>query len=305
MVLLVAAILFLARVIYGLFGQFDVDHELTAADNPAIGASLFGYLTGVVIVLAALLSTESRGTESAQALGWDLAEVAIFGLFSVLLLRFSGLVNDRLILHRFENKKELITDRNLGAGAVLCGTYVATGLMLAGAVSGRVVPGALPADLSRGMIILRELGSAAAFFVLGQLVLVGYGQIYQRLFKTNPLDAIEADYEKGGVKHGGNAAAGIAMGGNMVAIGVVLWGGTRGDFVGWPENLTAFGIVVGVGLVLLPLWRVLVDRLLLGSANMADEIYRDRNPNAALLESVALVGLAVAIALMARPELVA
>ena len=29
-------------------------HELTAADNPAIGAALFGYLAGVVIVLVGL-----------------------------------------------------------------------------------------------------------------------------------------------------------------------------------------------------------------------------------------------------------
>ncbi|MCA9665932.1 MAG: DUF350 domain-containing protein [Myxococcales bacterium] len=302
MILLVSMLLLLARVLYAKLSRFDVDHELSESDNPAVGTSLFGFMSAVVIVLAALIATDNhRASDTPVALAWDLGEVAIYGLVSIFLLRFSGWINDRLILHRFENKKELVEDRNVGAGAVLCGTYIATGLMLAGALSGRVSPALLPEKAERWEVMAYELGISLAFFVLGQLVLILYAQVYQRLFKKNPLDAIAEDYEVDGRKHGGNAAAGIAMGGNMVAVGVVLWGGTRGDFIGWQQNLLAFAVVSGIGLGMLPLWRVFVDRVLMGKANLVDEIYRDRNTNAAFLESVTLVGVAVVVALMVRP----
>lgn len=300
MILLTGALLLFARAMYAMLSRFDVNHELTEADNPAIGTAMFGYLLGLVFVLVGLLSTELPRRVTRQSLAWDLAETAIFGVVAVFALRLSGWINDRFILHRFENKKELVDDRNVGAGAVLCGTYIASGLVLAGALHGRLA--AKMADMGRWELILRELGTAAVFFLLGQVVLIIYGQIYQRLSKQNPLDAIEQDYEKDGQKHGGNIAAGIAFGGNMVAIGIVLWGGARGDFISWKDNLTAFGVVVGVGLVALPLWRLFVDHVLLGKVSLTAEIYEDRNPNAALLETVSCIALAVVIAFMARPD---
>jgi len=301
MILLTGALLLFAKAIYVMLSRFDVNHELTEADNPAIGTAMFGYLLGLVFVLAGLLSTELPRRVTRQSLAWDLAETAIFGVVAVFLLRLSGWINDRFILHRFENKKELVEDRNVGAGAVLCGTYIASGLVLAGALHGRLAA-KMAATMGHWELILRELGTAVVFFLLGQVVLIVYGQIYQRLSKINPMDSIPQDYEVDGQKHGGNAAAGIAMGGNMVAIGIVLWGAARGDFISWKSNLTAFGVVVGVGLVTLPLWRLFVDHVILGKVSLSAEIHEDRNPNAALLEAVSCIALAVVIAFMARPD---
>lgn len=299
LVLLVAGLLLAARVAYARLSRFDVDHQLTVADNPAIGTSMFGFLAGVVIALAGLLATESLApADDPYALGWDLIETGIYGVASILLLKLSGWLNDVLILHGFENRKELVDDRNVGAGAVLCGTYVASGLVLAGAFMGRVDPDLLPEAASRWEIIARELGTAAAFFALGQLALAIYGQVYQRLSRYDVHAAIAGDYEKDGVRHGGNAAAGLAFGGNLAAMGLLLWSGARHDFVGWVENLTWFGVAAGVGAVALPLWRLFVDHVLLGRADMAREIYEDRNVNAALLETVSLLGLATVLAVV-------
>ncbi len=300
MILLTGALLLFAKAMYVMLSRFDVNHELTEADNPAIGTAMFGYLLGLVFVIAGLLATELPRRVTRESLAWDLAETAIFGVVAVFLLRLSGWINDRFILHRFENKKELVDDRNVGAGAVLCGTYIASGLILAGALHGRLA--AKMEAMGHWELIGRELLTALVFFGLGQVVLIIYGQIIQRLSKVNPLDSIEQDYEVDGRKHGGNTAAGIAVGGNMVAMGIVLWGAARGDFISWKNNLTAFGVVVGVGLVALPLWRLFVDHVLLGKVSLATEINEDRNPNAALLESVALIALAVVIAFMARPD---
>ncbi len=300
MIALTGALLLFARTLYAMLSRFDVNHELTEADNPAIGTAMFGYLLGLVFVLMGLLSTELPRRVTRESLAWDLAETAIFGVVAVFLLRLSGWINDRFILHRFENRKELVDDRNVGAGAVLCGTYIASGLVLAGALNGRLA--AKMATMPRWELILRELGTAVVFFLLGQVVLIIFGQLYQRLSKRNPLDSIEQDHEMDGQKHGGNAAAGIAVGGNMVAVGIILWGAARGDFVSWKDNLIAFGVVVGVGLVALPLWRLFVDHILLGKVSLTAEIYDDKNPNAALLEAVSCIALAVVIAFMARPD---
>lgn len=301
MVLLCGVLLLVARHVYSRVAKFDVDHQLTVADNPAVGVSLFGYLGGVVIALVGVVSTDrARSEDSFGALAWDLAETAIYGVIVIILIKLSGWVNDRFVLRGFENDKELVQDRNVGAAACLAGSYLASGLILAGALSGRVATDAA-GELSRWELLGHELLIALVFFGLGQLVLILYAQIHQRFTKHDPLRAIAEDYTHRGQRHGGNAAAGLGLAGNLVAVGVVLWGGARGDFIGWGPNLARFGIIAGVGLLALPLWRLFVDAVLLGKADMSHEIYVDRNTNAALLEAVSVVGLAAMIALMLAP----
>lgn len=293
--LIAAGLLLVARVAYSALARFDVEHELTEADNPAVGPALFGYLGGVSIVLAGLLGTEGASLEDPTGIAWDLAELFGWGLLAIVLLKLSGWLNDKLILRGFENKKELVEDRNLGVGVTLGGSYIASGLVLAGALTGTVAPEVLPTDASRLDRLLHELMSAGTFFALGQVALIVFGQIYRFIQPTDVFKAIEEDYVVDGVHHGGNAAAGIAFGGNLAALGLVLFGAARADFTGWVDNLATFGIVTGVGLVLLPLWRFFVDHVMLGKADLAKEIYEDRNCNAALLETASVIGMAMVL----------
>ncbi len=296
--LLCAGLMLLGRVAYVAFARFDAEHELTTADNPAVGTALFGFLGGLVVVLAALLATPGAPLDDPTAVAWDLAEILIYGVVSILLLKLSGWINDRLLLHRFENKKELVDDRNVGAGAVLCGSYLASGLVLAGAFSGQVDPALIDPDAGHLAVLGHELLVGLAFYGLGQVALVLYGLLYQAVTPGDLHEHIARDYEVGGVKHGGNMAAGVAFGGNLAAVGVLLYGGAHGDFVSWTENLTTFGLTVGLGFVLLPLWRLFVDHVLMGAAALDKEIFEDRNVNAALLETVAMIGLAAVITLV-------
>ena len=296
-ILVSAALMMLARISWSKFSRFDVEHELTEADNPAVGTAMFGFMGGVLIVLAGLLATDGAPLDDPSAIAWDLGELAIYGTIAILLLQLSGWLNDRVILYKFDNRKELVDDRNLGTGAVLCGSYLATGLVLAGAFSGRVDPDLFPADATRMSIMTHELLVAITLFVICQVMLAIYGLIYQKLQRYDLHDAIERDYVEDGITHGGNAAAGIAFGGNLVALGLVLWGGAHYDFEGWSSHLKLLAISGGTGLVLLPLWRVFVDHVMLAKADLAKEIYEDRNVNAALLETAAVVGLATVLAL--------
>ena len=296
--LLCAGILLLGRVAYARLARYDVDHELTEADNPAVGTALFGFLAGLVIVMAALVGNATGHLDDPDEVAWELGELAVYGALAVLLLKLAGWINDRIILHRFENQKELVDDRNVGAGAALAGSYIASGLVLAGSLSGKVDPALL--SEGRGALAYAgvELAVALTFFALAQLVLAAYGLIYQAIQKEDVHDAIERDYTQDGVLHGGNMAAGVAFGGNLAAVGIILYGATAGDFHGWTEHLTRFGVMVAVGLVLLPVWRVFVDKVMLAKADLNKEIYEDRNVNAALLETICMLGLAAVIVLV-------
>ena len=92
-----------------------------------------------------------------------------------------------------------------------------------------------------------------------------------------------------------NAAAGMAFGGSLVAYSLILFGGVHGDFHSWSEQLTIFGSAAAVGVIALPAWRRFVDLIMLPKADLAKEIYVDRNTNAALLETICLLGLALVI----------
>jgi uncharacterized membrane protein YjfL (UPF0719 family) len=296
-----AGVLLLARVLYAKLAAYDVDGQLTEADNPAVGTAMFGFLGGITAVLVALLSTEAAQGLTSEGMQWDLFELAIYGILAIVLLKIAGWINDKFILKGFENQKELVDDRNVGVGAVLGGSYLASGLILAGSLTGRVDDAVLT-EGSKWAQLGQEMGIALAFFVIGQVALILFALLYQVVQSQDVLHEIERDYEIDGQFFGGNAAAGMAFGGNLLAFSLVLYAGASADFTSWAENLAAFGVASLVGLVLLPTWRLFVDHIMLPKADLAKEIYEDRNVNAALLETVCVLALALII-VMVFPDL--
>ena len=89
----------------------------------------------------------------------------------------SRIINDKLLLYQFCNVKEIITDRNVGTGAVQCGTYIATALIIGGSIHGE----------GGGLI------SALVFFILGQGLLILFGLIYNKLTPFDLHEEIEKD----------------------------------------------------------------------------------------------------------------
>jgi uncharacterized membrane protein YjfL (UPF0719 family) len=164
----------------------------------------------------------------------------------------------------------LITrERNAAAGAVECGVYVSAGVVLAGA--------------------LREPGgsiwTAAVFFLLSQIVLLLFGRLYQRA----------AGYDVAGQIREGNAAAGAAFMFTLIAIALLMFKATSGEFIDWGTNLAYFAFDAAAGFLLLLALRWLVDAALLPGARIADEIVRDRNLNVGMLEGVLAAGVAAII----------
>lgn len=193
-----AALLLLvaARYVFLATTRFKVEQGLLVEENAAQGLVLAAYLLAAGVSLAGTLF--HRGQEP-----WLLRTGKILGegLLTILLLRMSIWVNDRLILYRFSTTKEIVQDKNLGVAFCVAGSCVASGLVLNGALVG----------FSAGYFYgLRDI---ALFWLLGQLVLVLGGFIYARIAKYDVHELIEYD---------DNVAVGIGFGAFLVSLGLVV-----------------------------------------------------------------------------------
>lgn len=227
--------------------SYRVKEELVEKDNTALSVAMVGYFLGLVMAIGGVISGPSHGLEV------DLVDVLIYGPLSIVLMNLSRIINDRLILHQFSIRDEIVRDQNAGTGAVVCASYIATGLVIFGAVSGE----------------LGGLGTTLAFWVLGQAALVLAGIVYNW---ATPYD-LHAEIERD------NAAAGVAFAGALVGIGIVVRHAVSGDFISWATSLQGFALEVVIGLVLLLVVRVGTDKILLPGLNLAAEISDPEKPH--------------------------
>jgi uncharacterized membrane protein YjfL (UPF0719 family) len=254
-------LLLVAKMVKDLLTPYRVDEELTKKRNVSAAASMAGYLLGTAAVLIGAASGPTHG------MGADLLSVGGYGLLGIALLNVSRYINDFALLPTFENTREIVEDQNLGTGAVEFGSYLASGLVIAGSIQGE------------GGGIL----TALAFFALGQLALILFAKVYDRMTPYDIHEHIEQD----------NVAVGLAFGGTLVALGVILMNGVAGDFVSWSYNLAVFGVYSAVGIVVLPLVRIAFDKCVLPSVSIDDELSTHSNAAVGLLEMVVVVTFAV------------
>ncbi|MDE2953319.1 MAG: DUF350 domain-containing protein [Gemmatimonadota bacterium] len=240
--------------------SYSVREELVEKDNVALGVAMAGYYFGLIMAIGGTLSGPSQGLEN------DLIDIGIYGLLAIILLNLSRLVNDGVILHGFKIRDELINDQNAGTGAVIAASYIATGLVIFGAVSGEI-----------GGIV-----TTVIFWALGQLALVLAGLVYEWITPYSIHDEIEKD----------NVAAGVAFAGALVGIGVIVFHASAGNFISWAVNLQDFAIEVVAGLILLPIARFISDVILLPGQKLTDEIANQEHPNlaAGFIEATSYVG---------------
>ena len=293
--LLSLGLLFLGLTVFAGLSKYNHDEALTTADNPAVGWVTFGYLTGLLIVLGTILAMDVEHEGDAGVMVYDLVELIVYGVAAIILLKLSGILNDRFILGQFDNQKELIDDRNQGVGICILGSYIASALMIAGAIYGEsrsIDPNAFWEGLTN------DLGTVVIYFVLGQLLLAVFAKLYQRVAGTDVLTAIEANYEVDGRIVGGNHAAGTALGLNLIAFGIMLLGAGQTEHEALLEMAQDYALFAALGLFVLPTWQLFADKVMLHQADLRKEIYEDRNLNAALIEGISVIGLALVLFLI-------
>lgn len=251
---------FLGKIIYDkLYTSFDLQEELVKNDNFALGLALFGYYFGMVIALGGVLQGESQGLVN------DLIDIFIYGLAAIILQNISIRINDKIIFHKFDNIKELVEDRNPGIGIAEAANHIAIGLVLYGAMAGE-----------------GDLLTAAVFWLLGQATLVVASVIYNNILPFDLNYELEKD----------NAAVGVAYAGMLIAIGNIIRVGSEGDFISWYENGIVYIGFVTFGLLMLPILRLMADKLLLPGEQLTDELVNQKVPNVAAgaMEACSYIG---------------
>ena len=214
--------------------------ELVKKDNFAIGISMGGYFLATAIIFVGVLLGPSAG------LVQDLIAVGGYSLLGLVFLNTSRLCLDKLVFNKFCNISSIVEDQNCGMAAVRFGVYVATGLIAAGSLHGE----------GGGVIV------AVAFFVLGQVCLVAFSRLYDLI---TPFD-LQKEIEDG------NVAAGIAFGGTIIAMGIIIMKAASGDFLDWTHNLVRFVELALLGIVILPVVRYLMDKLVITGEELNREI---------------------------------
>jgi uncharacterized membrane protein YjfL (UPF0719 family) len=263
----VAALILLALarwVLQWILGQTLRD-MLTAHDNPAIGLVVAGYIFGVLWTIMALLGSPSQGF-------WrDVLGVLLYGCLGIVLLTAVALVSSRYFLGL--QVRQQLEDRNSAAAVVLAGLYVATSLTYSGALTGE----------GGGFWVL------LLFFVLGQLALLGITYVFRWLTNYDDVHEIAS----------GNIAAGLALAGLLIAVGVVVAHAVSGTYTGLGSSLGGFVISLLVVVVFYPVRQVVVQSLILGApvhwrgTVLDSEIAQDKNIAAGLLEAVAYLTTAL------------
>ena len=261
LILLFMVVMLLAKWINDFFTPYKVDEELTLKDNIALATSIAGYFGAITIIYIGAFIGPSKGIFQ------DIKVISGYSLLGIILLNFSRLINDKLILYKFSNVKEIIEDRNVGTGAVQFGSYISSSLIIAGAIHGQG----------------GGLHTALAFFGLGQLALIAFVWLYNFITPFDIHDEIEKD----------NAAAGVAFGGTLIAVGVILMKGTSGDFISWTHNLSVFGIDVVLIFILLPVVRFFFDKIIIPRDSLNREIQNDKNLGAGFLEMITAVSFSI------------
>ncbi|MDP6625179.1 MAG: DUF350 domain-containing protein [Nitrospinota bacterium] len=262
-----AFVLFLlGKVVHdGINRSYRLNEELVKKDNFALAIAMIGYYLGLVLSIGGVIAGPSAGLVE------DMIDILIYGPLAIILMNISAVINDKFILYKFNNVKELIEDQNVGTGVIECAVYLATGMIIFGSISGE-----------DGSVI-----TAIAFWGLGQIALILTGLLYNFITPYDIHHHIEKD----------NVAVGVSFAGAIIAVGNIIRHSVSGDFLSWNENLTTFISFVVLGFIFLPVIRVLTDRVLLPGEKITDELVNQEKPNVgvAFIEAFSYVGASFVI----------
>ncbi len=250
-ILLALLLIWIGKKLFDLFTPYSLEYQLVKADNKAIAVAFVGYLGGVVVVLEAALEGYHESVVG------NLIEVSIWGVIGILLLNIAGKMNDRLILRTFENKKELLEEENIAVGIAIAGSYMGSAMIIRSVIIGEPI----------GWVF--EISLTIFYFLLGQLSFYLFSLLYQKITQYDFHREIDE----------GNAAAGISFAFNLTAIGILLSIPIKTSY-----SLVVFIAWFVLGSTVLAFFRFIVDRIIIPSEKLDEEIHQDQNWGIALLE---------------------
>lgn len=259
-------LLFLGKIIFQLFYRtYRADYEMVEKDNFAFAIAMSGYYVGLLFAIGSALYGESFGLVN------DLIAIAYYGIVAIILLNASIFINDLVILRKFKIKKEIIEDQNAGTGVVVAASSIATGIIIYNSLT---VEGT-------GMLY------GIIYWFVAQLLLILVGVVYDLILPFSIHKQIEKD----------NVAVGVGFAGAIIAIAIIISHSIHEWHTNWADFFVNILIYTVVGLIFLPIARLLTDKILLPGRKMNDEIVNQEKPNigVALIEAFAYIGGAILI----------
>ncbi len=257
--------------------DFDDDTHIDDG-NIAVGLRRSGLYLGIAIALSGAMDGSSKG------FFLDLIQLLIDGLIITGFMFSSRFINDFIMLGNINNDEECIrtfatpdggkTIGNKAVGMVEAGMYIGTGFILNGSISGT------------GGTFLQGIASAVLFFILGQLALLIFGFLYELVTPFNVRNEIKNN----------NLAAGIGLGGIIIALSIILMSSISGPFTGWSNDIGSFFIYAVFGIIMLLIFRAVADKILLPTTNIATEVEEDQNVAALIVVESAINAVAIIIA---------
>ena len=256
--------LFIGNKLFDRLTPYSVNTHLTEKDNAAVGLLLSGFMLGITAVLCGVLAGDTPEKPDWQSFSKDLIPILIYGSLGLLMLFAAGILNDKIVLRRFSNQEEIVTNQNSAVGIIMAATYIGSGLIIAGSISGGL-----------------DIGSVILTFFIAQCGFIIFGLVYQLVTKYD--DQKEIGQNK-------NLAAGIGFSGNLIAFSMILTKGLTVDVelsVTWNLadrllHMLYYGIA---GSLLLVILRFITDRVFLPGGRISEEVVKDKNLNAGYIEA--------------------
>lgn len=269
-IFLIEGVIFLSLAImaYWLWARkqgINLWSMLNEQDNPAMSISLCGFLFGSIIAFTGSVSV------SGVSFLRHLNDVAKYSIIILLLQMAAVAIAEKFLFLGLEMKREIAEKRNVAVAVPLAAISIATGLIIVGAFS---VP-------KNGVLL------SLIWFVIGQAALLAIAKLYQvHITPYNDMAEIQQQ----------NLAAGFALSGVLVAVGYIISHAIEGEFTSWWTDIVGVMTYIVVSLAILALMRVFTDKVILPKVNINDEIVKDKNIGAGLIEGTVYVLSAMLIA---------
>lgn len=252
-----------------LHPSINIQEELVEKDNFAFILSYVGYFAALIIAIGGTIVGESYDFLT------DIQHIFIYGIISIPLLLLAAWISNKVILTKFDLKKEIITDKNEGSGIIEAAIYISNGLILYGALVGE------------SETLMEGIFTFLIYWAIGNIVLILASKIFITWMGYSIHDEVEKD----------NVAAGISFSGAILAIGIITMNAILDPFTDWTTTIIDITLQTTLGCVLLPIMRVFADKILLPGRKLTDEIINQEKPNigAGLIEAFAYITSAILI----------
>lgn len=263
--LLAYAMLYLNKIASDAYARskgLDNDYEIEEENNLAVSLRKSGLYLGIMIGMYGVISGPSSG------LYQDLFDIATYGVIVSLFFMVARAFNDFVVLGSMSNTEE-VKKGNIAVGLVEFCAFIATGII------------AMSSMIGQGGGYL----NAIAIFVFGQIALLAVTLLYEGATPWSVKDEIAK----------GNAAAGLRLGGLMIAVAVALSGAIAIDFRSWEYNLMVLAVDGLLAVFFMLLISLGIDRFFFSGTDIKTEIVRDRNVAAICVVTALQIAGALAI----------